>query len=70
MSPQPEVAFDPNIPSGAAYALRPVSPRRAMQTRIAAIIKDHQHELLDAVNLDDANQARERIACAIVDELP
>lgn len=58
------------IPSGATYTITPGSHRRSMKSRIVSILKDHQHELLDAVNLEEMQAARERIAHAIVDELP
>jgi len=67
MSQQPEPTFDPNLPSGSTYVFQ---PKRSMKYRIEAILKDHQHELLDADNLDEAQAARERIASAIIDELP
>lgn len=61
---------DPMLPSGAAYTIKPGHHRRSLKSRITAILKDHDYELLDAVNMEEVQAARERIVGAILDELP
>jgi len=61
---------NPMLPSGATLILNPGSARRSLKSRIMGILREHDHELLDAISLEEKQAARERMTELLLDELP